>query len=249
MADGNHVTSLTANTPYLFVPTATAMTFPNISNMTGGVVTLVSTAGEHKATSGDWKLVGSYDAKTWAANEIENIYRLDGTLVHMESGALTKPTDAYFQWIGSGESGLDDLTLTATAATVLDEEKYVTTFFNSALNYQLPEGALAYTASLDGTQVVFYRIGEDSNVIPAGTAVIIVADAASITLTKTTDPGITIAPAKNILTGADLPTAVSEGKVEGKTPYVLGISGGTLGLYKYTGDQIPAGKAFYLATE
>lgn len=249
MADGNHVTSLTANTPYLFVPTATAMTFPNISNMTGGVVTLVSTAGEHKATSGDWKLVGSYEPKTWAANEIENIYRLDGTLVHMESGALTKPTDAYFQWIGSGESGLDDLTLTATAATVLGEEKYVTTFFNSALNYQLPEGALAYTAGLDGTQVVFYRIGEDSNVIPAGTAVIIVADAASITLTKTTDPGITIAPAKNILTGADLPTAVSEGKVEGKTPYVLGISGSTLGLYKYTGDQIPAGKAYYLATE
>ena len=249
MADGNHVTSLTANTPYLFVPTATAMTFPNISNMTGGVVTLVSTAGEHKATSGDWKLVGSYEPKTWATNEIENIYRLDGTLVHMESGALTKPTDAYFQWIGSGESGLDDLTLTATAATVLGEEKYVTTFFNSALNYQLPEGALAYTAGLDGTQVVFYRIGENSNVIPAGTAVIIVADAASITLTKTTDPGITIASAKNILTGADLPTAVSEGKVEGKIPYVLGISGGTLGLYKYTGDQIPAGKAFYLATE
>ena len=249
MADGNHVTSLTANTPYLFVPTATAMTFPNISNMTGGVVTLVSTAGEHKATSGDWKLVGSYEPKTWATNEIENIYRLDGTLVHMESGALTKPTDAYFQWIGSGESGLDDLTLTATAATVLGEEKYVTTFFNSALNYQLPEGALAYTAGLDGTQVVFYRIGENSDVIPAGTAVIIVADAASITLTKTTDPGITIASAKNILTGADLPTAVSEGKVEGKMPYVLGISGGTLGLYKYTGDQIPAGKAFYLATE
>ena len=251
MADGNHVTSLTANTPYLFVPTATAMTFPNISNMTGGVVTLVSTAGEHKATSGDWKLVGSYEPKTWAANEIENIYRLDGTLVHMESGALTKPTDAYFQWIGSGESGLDDLTLTATAATVLGEEKYVTTFFNSALNYQLPEGALAYTAGLDGTQVVFYRIGEDSNVIPAGTAVVIVANAASITLTKTTDPGISIASAKNILTGADLATEVTAGKVDGKTPYVLGIAGepAALGFYKFTGDHIPGGKAYYLATE
>ena len=251
MADGNHVTSLTANTPYLFVPTATAMTFPNISNMTGGVVTLVSTAGEHKATSGDWKLVGSYEPKTWAANEIENIYRLDGTLVHMETGALTRPTDGYFQWTGGGDSGVDDITLTATAATVLGESKFVTTFFNSLLHYQLPEGALAYTAGLDGTQVVFYRIGENSNVIPAGTAVVIVANAASITLTKTTDPGISIASAKNILTGADLATEVTAGKVDGKTPYVLGIAGepAALGFYKFTGDHIPGGKAYYLATE
>ena len=251
MADGNHVTSLTANTPYLFVPTATAMTFPNISNMTGGVVTLVSTAGEHKATSGDWKLVGSYEPKTWATNEIENIYRLDGTLVHMETGALTRPTDGYFQWTGGGDSGVDDITLTATAATVLGESKFVTTFFNSLLHYQLPEGALAYTAGLDGTQVVFYRIGENSNVIPAGTAVVIVANAASITLTKTTDPGISIASAKNILTGADLATEVTAGKVDGKTPYVLGIAGepAALGFYKFTGDHIPGGKAYYLATE
>ena len=251
MSDGNHVTSLTANTPYLFVPTATAMTFPNISNMTGGVVTLVSTAGEHKATSGDWKLVGSYEPKTWATNEIENIYRLDGTLVHMETGALTRPTDGYFQWTGGGDSGVDDITLTATAATVLGESKFVTTFFNSLLHYQLPEGALAYTAGLDGTQVVFYRIGENSNVIPAGTAVVIVANAASITLTKTTDPGISIASAKNILTGADLATEVTAGKVDGKTPYVLGIAGepAALGFYKFTGDHIPGGKAYYLATE
>ena len=251
MADGNHVTSLTANTPYLFVPTATAMTFPNISNMTGGVVTLVSTAGEHKATSGDWKLVGSYEPKTWATNEIENIYRLDETLVHMETGALTRPTDGYFQWTGGGDSGVDDITLTATAATVLGESKFVTTFFNSLLHYQLPEGALAYTAGLDGTQVVFYRIGENSNVIPAGTAVVIVANAASITLTKTTDPGISIASAKNILTGADLATEVTAGKVDGKTPYVLGIAGepAALGFYKFTGDHIPGGKAYYLAIE
>ena len=99
--------------------------------------------------------------------------------------------------------------------------------------------------------MVFYRSGGDSRVIPAGTAVIIVADAGSITLTKTADPGISIAPAKNILTGADLPTAVTAGLVNGKTPYVLGVAGepAALGFYKFTGDHIPAGKAYYLATE
>jgi len=39
----NNVTTLTANTPYLFMPSETTMTFPNISSMTGGVVTLQPT--------------------------------------------------------------------------------------------------------------------------------------------------------------------------------------------------------------
>ena len=56
---------------------------------------------------------------------------------------------------------------------------------------------------------------------------------------------------KNILTGADLATEVTAGKVDGKTPYVLGIAGepAALGFYKFTGDHIPGGKAYYLATE
>ena len=160
-------------------------------------------------------------------------------------------TDGTFSLYSKAVSQPTEVGLSLNAATVLDETKYVSTFYSGTLHYQLPDGALAYTAGMDGTQVVFYRIGEDSRVIPAGTAVIIVADSASITLTKTTDPGISIAPAKNILTGADLPTAVTAGLVNGKTPYVLGITGepAALGFYKFTGDHIPAGKAYYLATE
>ena len=252
MESANEVTEMKANTPYLYVPDDEPQ-YWYIDNSGSGIniFTEGNGGGTKEAVYGDWKLVGSYEPKTWATNEIENIYRLDETLVHMETGALTRPTDGYFQWTGGGDSGVDDITLTATAATVLGESKFVTTFFNSLLHYQLPEGALAYTAGLDGTQVVFYRIGENSNVIPAGTAVVIVANAASITLTKTTDPGITIAPAKNILTGADLATEVTAGKVDGKTPYVLGIAGepAALGFYKFTGDHIPGGKAYYLATE
>ena len=252
MESANEVTEMKANTPYLYVPDDEPQ-YWYIDNSGSGIniFTEGNGGGTKEAVYGDWKLVGSYEPKTWATNEIENIYRLDETLVHMETGALTRPTDGYFQWTGGGDSGVDDITLTATAATVLGESKFVTTFFNSLLHYQLPEGVLAYTAGLDGTQVVFYRIGENSNVIPAGTAVVIVANAASITLTKTTDPGISIASAKNILTGADLATEVTAGKVDGKTPYVLGIAGepAALGFYKFTGDHIPGGKAYYLATE
>jgi len=191
---------------------------------------------------------------------VPNGYTLSYTVTRTSNGSditasvlsgttLTMP--AYDITVTATVSAIPEVGLTLNAATVLDETKYVGSFYSGTLHYQLPDGALAYTAGLDGTQVVFYRIGEDSRVIPTGTAVIIVADSASITLTKTTNPGITIASAKNILTGSDLPTAVTEGKVNGKTPYVLGVAGepAALGFYKFTGDHIPAGKAYYLATE
>jgi hypothetical protein len=100
MEDGNHVTSLTANTPYLFVPTATAMTFPNISKMTDGVVTLKPTAGDHTVTSGDWTLTGIYAPKTWTGIEpdYDNAFILNsiGKLNHISFDETVKPTDGYF---------------------------------------------------------------------------------------------------------------------------------------------------------
>ena len=140
-------------------------------------------------------------------------------------------------------------TIPVTSATIFGESKYVTTFYHGTLDYQLSNGALAYTAEKDGSgKVVFYRIGANSNVIPAGTAVIIVADAADdITLTKLNSTTVT-AKAGNILKGSDADVTVSEGKVNGKTPYVLGVAGepATLGFFPFTGSTIPAGKAYYL---
>ena len=143
-----------------------------------------------------------------------------------------------------------DYALTPTSVTIMDESKYVTTFYHGTLDYQLPEGALAYTAGKDGDKVVFYRIGTDSNVIPHDTAVIIMAEASAlsegkVTLTKLPSTDVT-AKTGNILKGSDTDVTLTEGKVEGKTPYVLGISGGTLGFYEFEGSAIPAGKAYYV---
>lgn len=135
--------------------------------------------------------------------------------------------------------------LTLNAATLFGESKYVTTFYHGTLDYQLPTGARAYTASLDGEKMVFHLVGEDGSVIPSATAVIIVADAASVTLSTLASTEVT-AYAGNILQGSDSVVAVSG--LSG-TPYVLNISGGTLGFYKFTGASIPAGKAYYLKSE
>ena len=94
--------------------------------------------------------------------------------------------------------------------------------------------------------MVFYRIGDSSDIIPKKTAVIIVASSSGpITLTKLTSTTVIPKP-DNLLKGSDTDVTLTEGKVDGKTPYVLGISSGTLGFYPFTGSAIPAGKAYYV---
>ena len=104
----------------------------------------------------------------------------------------------------------------------------------------MPEGAKAYTASLDGDRVVLHLIGTDGRVIPADTAVIIVADAPSVHLTRLDSTEAT-AQAGNILQGSNGAIDKPDGTV-----YVLNTFGGTLGFYTYTGVSIPAGKAYYV---
>ena len=127
----------------------------------------------------------------------------------------------------------------ATAATIFGESKYVTTFYSGAHHYRLPEGAKAYTAELDGTDVVFYQIGEDGRVIPMSNAVIIISDVSSITLTELESTTVA-AKYGNILSGSDTEIETPLGTV-----YVLGVSAGTPKLFVYTGSTIPAGKAYY----
>ena len=135
----------------------------------------------------------------------------------------------YAQWFGN----------TPTLTCHLHEGSYWTTFYNMTLRFSLPEGAQAFTM---GTDHRLYRLGDDGRTIPANTAVVIIADAASLTLTKSNDttPVADHAHECNILQGADTDVAVSG------TPYVLGVVGGVLGFYHYTGASIPAGKAYYV---
>ena len=133
-----------------------------------------------------------------------------------------------------------NFTLSVTSATILGEPKYVTTFYHGTLDYQLPAGALAYTAEKVDGKVVFYRIGTDSSVIPKHTAVIIVANSSSVTMTKLDSTDVS-AKTGNMLSGSDTDYTVQSG-----TAYVLGIAGGVLGFYPITGNTVPAGKAYYI---
>ena len=115
----NNVTSLTANTPYVFMPNdAATMTFPNISSMTGGVVTLQPTTAndgdyEFATTDAAWNFHGTYKGKSWAV--VSNDYGFAaksgeavggeaveaGQFVRFTTGAFIKPMRCYLSYVGT----------------------------------------------------------------------------------------------------------------------------------------------------
>ena len=129
--------------------------------------------------------------------------------------------------------------------------------FYSIQRYTLPDGAAAYTMGPDHK---LYRLGTDGSVIPAGVAVVIIAEESaltqpnSISLTKSNDTSeVSIHGGSNILRGSDCAIEVTEGKItvggRQKTPYVLSVKNNTVDFYplssSFTGS-IPAHKAYYL---
>ena len=150
---------------------------------------------------------------------------------------------------------VDDVSITtvpqpvATEASVMGDMQYAATFYDGSRNWQLPKGGLAYTVRKEGEDFVFYCIGD---IIPAGTPVIILLDkqAGDVESTKVIPLSVTTSSGMpnlyNVLKGTDSPVDVSNGKIAGKTVYVLGIKNGKLGFYPFSGNAIPAGKAYYL---
>lgn len=116
------VTTLTANTPYLFMPDdATTMTFPNIVSMTSGVVTLLPTTANDglyggATTDAAWNFHGSYKGKTWTSSDSNKDYGFAarsgtevggeatveaGQFVRFAPGAFIKPMRCYLSYVGT----------------------------------------------------------------------------------------------------------------------------------------------------
>ena len=112
--------SLTANTPYLFMPSETKMKFPNISSMTGGVVTLLPTTANDglyggATTDAAWNFHGTYKGKTWTSSDSDKDYGFAarsgmsvgseaveaGQFVRFAPGAFIKPMRCYLSYVGT----------------------------------------------------------------------------------------------------------------------------------------------------
>ena len=126
--------SLYANTPYLFMPEAATMAFPNIVSMTGGVVTLQPTTTNDgvyggATTDADWNFYGSYKGKSWAVASNDYGFAAQsgteaggaatveaGQFVRFTTGAFIKPMRCYLSYVGT-EAPAPAPGLTRAAAT------------------------------------------------------------------------------------------------------------------------------------
>lgn len=111
------VATLKANTPYLFMPSATGqMTF----NLNGGTVTLnTTTTGDAGSTASYWEFRGTYAKVQWDGtasdpSDLSKTYGFAkgngttiaaGQFVHFAAGAWLKPMRCYLVYNGSTEGG------------------------------------------------------------------------------------------------------------------------------------------------
>ena len=189
---------------------------------------------------------GSDDKSLWTVSgsstyDFANVARAGGS--NTDNKYLRNNGDYGFACYASSTGGALSLYKRANLQTTIEltatksGDLYWATFYNSAARYTLPEGAQAFTMN-DSHEL--YRLGTDGSVIPANTAVIIISDSASVTLTKSDDSStVAVHGGGNILRGSNY-SITNPG-----TPYVLGVVGGVLGYYQFTGSDIPAYKAYY----
>ena len=125
------------------------------------------------------------------------------------------------------------MTLTANQATLAGQTRYWTTFYHPHWSYELPAGAQAFILKSDKA---LYRLG-DGSIVPAGCAVVIMSDSASIeiTLTDANAPAVS----GNILLGTTATAAAPS------NAHVLSKVDSNFGFFGFTGE-IPANKAYYV---
>lgn len=207
------------------LPEGVSASGTNVFNQTDGTYALPGATITLGAATG--YTVSDYSSTDVTINESEGVYTFT-----MPASDVT---------VSATVSQNESLDLTANAATLSSLARNWCTFYHPSLNYSLPYGAQAFTMKSDKG---LYLVG-DGSVIPADTPVVIMSDAAAITLTKI-DATTVAAESGNILQGTAVET-LRTGLITGSQKvYVLGKVGDEFGFYEYTGDEIPANKAYYV---
>ena len=172
-----------------------------------------------------------------------SFYTNDGNINIKAGQTLTDGTSTYSGSLGQTLSGrtLYLYTEHLDVAANLANDNYWTTFYCGHTGYKIDEGenAWAYTAEYDAgnARLTLHKLGK---VIPKGTAVILVGDDNSISMTASSEAAQnTVA---NDLHGTDIRTATSA--LGTGTFYVMGKQSGNFGFFPYTAQYMPARKAY-----
>jgi len=176
-----------------------------------------------------------------------------------EPGVEKQPGDYFTAPYIWSESNVQTITVTAywrdaqtlaLTANHAPDENYWTTFYCGDAGYTIDaeENACAYTATYADGKLTLHNQGKE---IPAGTAVIIVADNNEVSMTETT---LNDFDGTNHLRGVDVdtPTADITSTLGTGTFYVLGMTTVNneqhFGFHRYEGSEMAARKAFVLVS-
>ena len=168
-----------------------------------------------------------------------------GAVKVADGQTLTDGTSTYSGSLGTELSGrtLYLYTEQLNLAANLANDNYWTTFYCGHTGFKIDEGenAWAYTAEYDAgnARLTLHKLGK---VIPKNTAVILVGDDNSISMTASSEAAQN--EVNNDLHGTDIRTATSE--LGTGTFYVMGKQSGNFGFFPYTAQYMPARKAYLL---
>ena len=222
-------------------------------NIYGGNVTVSATSGTAAALSGNLALSGPATA-TLTGDIRGDVTIAPGQAFTDGNGhyyAATQ-TDAY-TLTAAEKTAISGETLTfycygevlkAKEATVNSETNHWTTFYNGTQGYAIDEAstdACAYTATVSGTTITLHRLGK---VIPAGKAVIIVSNGATVVMQNSDAAAET--DVENKLHGLDAATARTTvlSQYEADAILMLSDKNGHFGFHEVSLTNIPANKAF-----
>lgn len=154
------------------------------------------------------------------------------------SGTVTIAGNPYITASSFPAGTTVNLNLTANAA---DGAKW-TTFYNDGCNFRADANTTVYKGTVSGSSLVLHEV--EDRIVNRGTAVI---------LKSTGDPVMTWVMTSSTDThGNDLRgnagrrhrTDILTGSLAGGTLYVMGKVGDEFGFFEYTGEFMPAGKAY-----
>lgn len=192
-------------------------------------------------TWADGALGQGKDFKTAASGETK-IFVPEGTLAAYQAWA-----PAWASCMFEGE--LMDITATADPDHV---GRYYRTFYDSSSDYMMPPSVWAHAGYVDGGNFILRPVAFDGQILPRGTAVVLESETQSYRLIPTgNDAPLYTGP--NDLLGTDVQITRASLDADADKVYVLNKQatiGGNLqvgmGMYRYTGDNLGAHKAYMI---
>ncbi|MDO4994336.1 MAG: hypothetical protein Q4E32_04970 [Bacteroidales bacterium] len=229
MESTNEVTSMTANTPYIYVPGEdTEYWYIENSGYGISIFTEGYSGGTKEVEYDGWTLKGTYDGKIWDADASdEYVLGDDGKVALATAGTMVNPTSAYVLrnfdlhdlTLYDSESNSSTITAAATSGDTYDVTLSGRTLykdgawntlclpFDVTLEGSPLEGAVAKTLDLTNTVMsgtnVHIAFGEPVEVLTAGVPYIIKWESGNSIANPTFEDVAITAPTAQVLTSTD----------------------------------------------